>query len=100
MTTTYIAIGVIATAIHLVRKVFANRGPLLEFFKQRSNVLYLIITPLTAALGLLLPDVGEAMGFAPNAWAAMVGWTGASVVGGVLDMSSGAAVRKAEKAGQ
>lgn len=95
--TTYYAIGLIATLIHLVRKFFAHPESLSTFFKTRENVMYMVITPLTAALGLLLPDVGEALGFAPNAWAAMVGWSGASVVSGVLEVKSGSAIRKASK---
>lgn len=94
---TYYAIGLIATLIHLVRKVFAHPGDLKTFFQSRENIMYMVITPLTAALGLLLPDVGEALGFAPNAWAAMVGWSGASVVSGVLEVKSGTAIRKANK---
>lgn len=95
MTTTYYIIGAVALAIHLVRKVFGHPGKVADFFKGRDNVLYLITTPLAAVLGLLLPEVGEALGFSANAWAATVGYTGASLVSGYFDVKTAAALRKA-----
>mgnify|MGYP001377290301 CR=1 FL=1 len=98
MTTSYIAIGVLASLLHLGRKVYAHPGPIKGFFQIRDNVWYLVTTPLMVALGMYLPEIGAALGMQANAWAGFIGWTGGSAVSGFFDVKSGTAERKAAKA--
>lgn len=97
MTTSYIAIGVLASLLHLGRKVYAHPGPIKGFFQVKDNIWYLFTTPLTVALGLYLPEVGEDLGMQPNAWAGFIGWTGGSAVSGFFDVKAGTAERKAQR---
>jgi hypothetical protein len=88
----YFIIGALALALHMAKRIRSNTdGP---WWSQTDNRWYALTTPMLVALCLALPDVGLAMGFQANAWAAMAGWTGGSLVGGMFDMKAGGQARK------
>lgn len=95
-TALYFIIAALSLALHMAKRIKSNTdGP---WWSQTDNRWYALTTPLLVALCLALPDVGLAMGFNPNAWAAMAGWTGGSLVGGMFDMKAGGQARKSLKA--
>lgn len=80
--------------LHMAKKIKSNTdGP---FFANKDNKWYLFTTPVLVMVALLLPDVGAAMGFAPNAWSAISGWMGGSLIGGFFDMKAGTQARAAK----
>jgi hypothetical protein len=91
----YFVIGALALALHMAKRIRSNTdGP---FWSQSDNRWYVITTPLLVALCMALPGVGTELGFEPNAWAAMSGWTGGSIIGGIFDMKAGGEARNAYK---